>query len=152
MTRTLVEINFGSHLYGTSTPASDVDLKSVFVPSREDILLQRVGGTVSDHRPKQPFKKNVSGEVDREAYALHRYLQMLAEGQLAALDMLFAPRWAMTGDPSPVWLQIVHSRHYLLSKRVTSFVGYCRTQANKYGIKGSRVHAVMNVVARSTYN
>lgn len=144
--RSIVEIKFGSHLYGTSTPASDVDYKSVFVPPADLILLQRVKATINHQRPKQEFEKNVAGEVDREAYALHRYLSLLAEGQTVALDMLFAPRWAMTGEPDPIWGHIFDCRHLLLSRRAASFIGYCRTQANKYGIKGSRVHAVRNVV------
>jgi hypothetical protein len=144
--RTIVEIKFGSHLYGTSTPASDVDYKSVFVPPADDILLQRVKNTITSQRAKQPFEKNVAGEIDREAYALHRYLSLLAEGQTVALDMLFAPRWAMSGDPDPIWHTIWDARHQLLSRRAASFIGYCRTQANKYGIKGSRVHAVRNIV------
>lgn len=144
--KTLVEIKFGSHLYGTSTPASDIDYKSVFVPPANDILLQRIKATINNKRPKQPFEKNVAGEIDQEAYALHRYLALLAEGQTVALDMLFAPRWAMAADPAPIWLEIVAQRHRLLSSRAASFVGYCRTQANKYGIKGSRVHAVRNIV------
>lgn len=142
----LVEIKFGSHLYGTSTPASDVDYKSVFVPDADAILLQRIRATITDKRPKQPFEKNVAGEIDREAYALHRYLQLLAEGQTVALDMLFAPRWAMAADPDPVWVEIWENRTRLLSRRAASFIGYCRTQANKYGIKGSRVHAVREIV------
>lgn len=144
--KTLVEIKFGSHLYGTSTPASDIDYKSVFVPSADAILLQRIKATVTDKRPKQPFEKNVAGEIDQEAYALHRYLQLLAEGQTVALDMLFAPRWAMTSEPDPIWEDICDHKHLFLSRRAASFIGYCRTQANKYGIKGSRVHAVRNIV------
>jgi hypothetical protein len=144
--KTIVEIKFGSHLYGTSTPASDIDYKSVFVPDADAILLQRIKATIADKRPKQPFEKNVAGEIDQEAYALHRYLQLLAEGQTVALDMLFAPRWAMPRDPVPIWDSIWDCRHQLLSRRAASFIGYCRTQANKYGIKGSRVHAVRNIV------
>lgn len=144
--KTIVEIRFGSQLYGTSTPESDIDLKSVFVPPARDILLQRVRETVTDKRPKQPFEKNVAGDVDREAYALHRYLGLLAEGQTVALDMLFAPSWSMVSQPAPLWHEIVANRNRLLSRRSASFVGYCRTQANKYGIKGSRVHAVRNIV------
>lgn len=144
--KTLVEIKFGSHLYGTSTPASDVDYKSVFVPDADAILLQRIRATITDKRPKQPFEKNVAGEIDREAYALHRYLQLLSEGQTVALDILFAPRWAMTADPDPIWIEIWDNRAKLLSRRAASFISYCRTQANKYGIKGSRVHAVREIV------
>ncbi|UGY23680.1 hypothetical protein HU675_0037980 [Bradyrhizobium septentrionale] len=31
--RKLVTIKFGSHLFGTTTPSSDLDYKSVFVPA-----------------------------------------------------------------------------------------------------------------------
>lgn len=144
--KTLVEIKFGSHLYGTSTPASDLDYKSIFVPDADAIILQRVKSTITDKREKQPFEKNVAGEVDREAYALHRYLQLLSEGQTVALDILFAPRWAMMSDPDPIWSRVYDNRCHLISRRAASFIGYCRTQANKYGIKGSRVHAVRNMV------
>lgn len=142
----LTHILFGSALYGTATPASDTDYKSVVVPPARDILLQRVQGTVSNARPKGIGEKNGAGDVDDEAYALHRYLNLLAEGQTVSLDILFAPRWAMTRDPHPLWTEIVENRHRLLSRRASSFVGYCRTQANKYGIKGSRVHAVREIV------
>lgn len=142
----IVEIKFGSHLYGTSTPASDLDYKAVFIPSPNDILLQRIKPTITNSRPKQQFEKNVAGEVDIESFALHRYLSLLAEGQTVALDMLFAPIWAMEQEPAPIWQTIVRNRHRLLSRRAASFIGYCRTQANKYGIKGSRVHAVRNIV------
>lgn len=145
-TAKLVEIRFGSHLYGTSTPASDIDYKAVFIPPARNILLQNVKHTVSNKRPKGDGEKNYAGEIDEEAYALHRYLQLLSEGQTVALDMLFAPRASMRGEPAPLWHEIVNNRTRLVSKKAVSFVGYCRTQANKYGIRGSRVHAVRNIV------
>lgn len=146
-TTNIVEIKFGAHLYGTTTPESDTDYKAVFIPPRRDILLQRITATIANQRPKQPFEKNVAGEVDQEAFALHRYLALLADGQTLALDMLFAPRWAMRVEPAPLWHEVVANRHRLVSRRGASFVTYCRQQANKYGIKGSRVHAVRHIVA-----
>ncbi len=89
--RKLVTIKFGSHLYGTSTPASDVDFKSVHVPAPRDVLLQRAKGSVSTARTKQEKEKNLPGEVEEESYSLLRYLQLASEGQTVALDMLFAP-------------------------------------------------------------
>lgn len=144
--KTLIEIKFGSHLYGTSTPASDLDYKFVFIPAARDLLLQRARDSINNQRPKQQFEKNVTGEVDHESFALHRYLSLLAQGQTLALDMLFAPRWAMLNNPSPVWHELVRNRSKLLSRRATSFIHYCRNQASKYGIRGSRVHAVRNIV------
>lgn len=120
---------------------SDIDFKSVFVPVARDILLQRVRGSVSNQRPKAEGEKNYAGEIDEEAYSLQKYLGLVAEGQTVALDMLFAPRWSMTEDPAPEWIEIERSRHRLLTKKSAAFVGYCRQQANKYGIKGSRVAA-----------
>ena len=142
----LMRVRFGSHLYGTSTPASDIDYKTVVLPSAREILLQRITASTDNRRPKAHGEKNQPGDVDEEAFALNRYLSLLAEGQTVALDMLFAPRWAMPFDPHPLWNRILENRHRLVSRQAASFVGYCRTQANKYGIKGSRVHAAREVV------
>lgn len=144
---TIVEIKFGSHLYGTNTPSSDLDLKAVHIPDGKDILLQRVRGSVGfDQRAKEPGEKNVSSDIDHESYSLQKYLTLLSEGQTVALDMLFAPSWALTMKAAPLWRTIFHHRHRLITKKSSSFLGYCRTQANKYGIRGSRVAAVREAV------
>lgn len=144
--RSIVAIKFGSHLYGTATPASDLDYKRVYVPDARAILLQRVKATISKQRPKAEHECNVAGDVDEEAYSLQRYLGLVAEGQTVALDMLFAPDWAMVEPPSPIWQTIIANRSRLLTRRSAAFVGYCRQQANKYGIKGSRVAAARNAL------
>ena len=139
--RPIVEMRFGSHLYGTATPLSDLDYKGVYVPDARDILLQRVQGTISQSRPKVPGERNSASDVDRELYSLQRYLELLSEGQTVALDMLFAPDTVMIGEPGPEWREIQANSDRLVTRRAASFVRYCRQQANKYGIKGSRVAA-----------
>lgn len=146
MGTTLIRTKFGSHLYGTNTPESDFDFKTVTLPPARDILLQRVQSATSNRRPKAHGEKNAPGDLDTEDFALHRYLSLLAEGQTVALDILFAPRWAMLEEPHPLWLHILENRHRLVSSRAASFVGYCRAQANKYGIRGSRVAAVREIL------
>ena len=139
--RTIFRCKFGSHLYGTSTPTSDLDFKSVFIPDARSILLQRAKGTMNDRRPKGEFEKNFAGEVEEEQFSLQRYLGLLAEGQTVALDALFATDWAMTQEPSAEWIEIVANKHRLLTRKSAAFIGYARKQAAKYGIKGSRVAA-----------
>ena len=77
----IVELRYGSHLYGPDTPQSDVDLKGVYLPDAQDILLQRVKATIVETPRKTPGQKNKPGEVDRETYSLQRFLGLLAEGQ-----------------------------------------------------------------------
>lgn len=139
--RTILRIKFGSHLYGTATPESDLDYKSVYVPSAQDILLQRVKGSISTQRPKGEGEKNYAGEVDEESYAVQRYLDLVAQGQTVALDVLFAPESVMLEPPAPEWRIITENRHKLVTRKAAAFVGYCRQQANKYGIRGSRIAA-----------
>lgn len=137
----IVQIKFGSHLYGTSTPQSDLDIKGVFLPSANDILLQKVKPMISESRIKAHGEKNTSDDIDRDSYSLQRYLELLAQGQTVALDMLFAPEWAMIEPPHQIWREVQKLAPKIITKGATSFVKYCRQQANKYGIKGSRVAA-----------
>lgn len=138
MDSTIVRIEFGSHLYGTNTPTSDRDYKSVYIPCASDILLQRVKGSTGHKIKREEYDKNTPGDTDDEAYSLQRYLSLLAEGQTVTVDMLFAPKPILT---TPLWNDIRKNKDRLLTKKNAAFVGYCRTQANKYGIKGSRVAA-----------
>lgn len=138
--KTIVSMKFGSHLYGTNTLESDIDYKAVHIPDARDILLQRVQNSISNKRPKAEGEKNAPGDIDQESYSLQRYLQLLAEGQTVSLDMLFAPN-SMLSNRTRLWDHIVNNRHRLLTKKSAAFIGYCRQQANKYGIKGSRVAA-----------
>lgn len=137
----IVKLRFGSHLYGTSTPESDTDYKSVFIPSGRDILLQRAKGAISTQRPKGSGEKNNAGDVDEERFSLQRYLQLVGEGQTNALDMLFAPPWAIVGEPSPLWHEIVANKDKLITRKAAAFVGYARAQSARYSIRGDRIAA-----------
>lgn len=143
-------MRFGSHLYGTDTPMSDVDIKGVYLPEARDILRQRITPSVTMTRPKGPGERNQPGDVDREYYSLDRYLNLLSAGQTVAIDMLFAPDTAMTAPPSRLWRDIQANATRFVSRRASAFVRYCRQQANKYGIKGSRVAAARRALALLT--
>lgn len=139
--KSIVEIKFGSHLYGTVTETSDLDIKGVYLPSGRDILLQNIQPLIAKKRPKAHGEKNTPEDVDYELYSVQKYLSLLTEGQTVALDMLFAPDSAMLKEPNALWLSIQQLAPQILTRQAASFVRYCRQQANKYGIKGSRVAA-----------
>jgi len=137
----IVEMNFGSRLYGTSTPASDIDIKGVYLPTADDILLGRIKGSVSTKRPKGEGEKNYAGEVDEEYHSLDKFLDLVYQGQTVAIDMLFVNPENIISK-NYIWDDIVANRDKLISRKSEAFIGYCMQQAKKYGIKGSRVAAV----------
>jgi predicted nucleotidyltransferase len=141
---TIVLIQFGSYLYGTATPESDRDVKGIYLPKARDILLQHVAPVISQKREKAHGEKNTATDIDCEWYSPKKYLSLLAEGQMVALDMLYAPESALLMT-SPTWTAIKQLAQHILTKQALSLVRYCKAQAHKYGMKGSRILAAQQV-------
>lgn len=137
-------MKFGSHLYGTDTPNSDLDIKGIYIPTAREIVLGNYKETIQTHRSKQACERNTKDDVDTEFFSLDRYLDLLMQGQTVALDILFG--FSNTKDltynhGNPMW-DIWNHRYKLLTRNVNAFVGYAKQQAAKYGIKGSRMDAL----------
>lgn len=135
----VVKMKFGSHVYGTNLPTSDTDIKQVYLPEPKALILQRVKNTLSVHTKKDLRAKNSADDIDIETFSYQEYLRLLLEGQTVALDMLFTPYNFYETVPHPGWHEIEENKEKFIHKGTSSFVGYCKTQANKYGIKGSRM-------------
>lgn len=136
--KTLVNMVFGSHLYGTNSETSDKDYKGVFMPTREDLLLQRVPKSINNSTKKRNDQKNTAEDVDTEMYSLNYFIHLACEGETVALDMLHAPKefWL---ESSYIWESLVQERERFYTSKLKAFVGYARRQAAKYGVKGSRL-------------
>lgn len=142
----IVRMKFGSHLYGTNTKDSDLDYKGIFMPSKEEIFLNKIPKHLpGDSTKKDNELKNTKDDIDEEIYSLHYFIKLACEGQTIALDMLHAPD-SMILETSEVWKEIVKNREKFYTKNLKAFVSYARRQASKYGIKGSRLDAVRQVV------
>jgi len=136
----------GSHLFGLNTEKSDMDYKGIFIPTAEEILLQKVPKTYSTTTGNEG-SKNSKDDIDIDLYSLNQFFKMLEEGQTVALELLFTPD-EMIIEKDPLWDEIVKYRSQLVSKKVTAFIGYARQQAAKYGIKGSRMGDLKTVLDR----
>jgi len=140
----LIKAMAGSHLFGTSTPASDKDYKGVFLPTAEEILIGNYKESVSTSTGDDS-SKNSKDDIDIELYSLKKFLKMVSRGDTAALELLFTPD-DMIIEKDPMWDEILEVRDQLLSSKVSAMIGYARQQANKYGIKGSRMGELNNVI------
>lgn len=141
----IVKMQFGSHVYGTSLPTSDLDYKAVYLPTADEILLQSVKPTRTSHTKVDRAAKNTAEDVDFEAFSLQHFLRLLLDGQTVQVSMLFTPAaWIL--EETDVWRLIQNRKPLWLHSGTAAFAGYCRQQANKYGIKGSRVAAAAAAV------
>lgn len=147
--KTIMKGYFGSHLYGTSTPESDVDFKEIYVPHARDILT----GNVKEHMSKNTNKtssKNTKDDVDHELYSLKYFFKLAADGETVALDMLHTPpSLVVKSDLPDVWKYIQDNRSRFYTTNMKSYLGYVRKQASKYGVKGSRLAVLRQALKRS---
>lgn len=147
--KTIVKSYFGSHLYGTSTPDSDVDFKEIFVPHPRDILLcQAMNHT--NHNTNNSATKNSKDDIDHELFSLKYFFKLAADGETVALDMLHTPpEMVVKSDLPEVWKFIQDNRARFYTTDMKAYLGYVRKQAGKYGVKGSRLaelHKVLDVI------
>jgi|14_taG_2_1085336.scaffolds.fasta_scaffold04802_6 predicted nucleotidyltransferase len=134
--KTIVKMLFGSKVYGTNLPSSDTDYKEVFLPDPRDIFLFKTKRIMSSATSSG---KNSSEDIDVESIEFGRFLELCMAGQTNALDMLFTPKefWL---ESSPVWERVLELRPHILNKKVHAMVGYCKSQASKYSLKGDRMN------------
>ena len=147
----MITIVHGSNLYGTNTPSSDLDIKGVYIPSAEDILLGKIQKSKSFHTKKDNRsglqERNNASDLDQEFYSLCKYISLFQEGQTVALEIMFSTPLLERGKHyNEEWFYLWQNRDKLMSKKADCFLGYAYKQASKYGIKGSRVAAIRNVV------
>lgn len=141
----LVKAIAGSHLFGTATENSDHDYKGVFLPEAEDILLGKFDQTIHQHT-NNSGNKNTKDDIDIEFYSLDKFLKMLYQGQTVALELLFTPKEYIL-EAHPLWFEIQANADSFISSKVSAFIGYTKTQADRYGIRGSRLHTIDTVVS-----
>lgn len=137
---------FGSHLYGTSSPESDQDFKGVYLPSKEDCYLNRIQKSFHTTSGKQN-QKNTKDDVDEEIYSLQYFFKLGVQGEMGVIDMIHSPcnNWIIKSD---IWSTLHANRFRFYSKNMKGYLGYVKTQTAKYGIKGSRIASIENVIKK----
>lgn len=146
---------FGSHLYGLQTPSSDKDYKGIYLPTRESLLLGNYPRSYSSSTGNDK-SKNTKDDVDEDIYSLPYFIKLACEGDTVAIDMLHSKlgeietfdsnRDPVFGDYRYIWYDLFDNRTKFYCRDMKSYIGYARKQANKYGIKGSRMGAVEEVM------
>jgi len=150
--RCVALVEFGSRIYGTSLPSSDWDYKGIMLPTADEILLGEQSSGFTERTNPSDGAKNGPDDVDIEFFSLYRFLELLMEGQTVAIDMLFCPKQNIiewTPEMDAVW----NMRHSILNRHCGAAIGYAKSQAHKYSLRGDRIQAleIMTDAMRLTY-
>lgn len=144
--KTVIKSYFGSHLYGTSTPESDVDYKEIFIPDARQIMTDSVKNHMTLNT-NDSSQRNTKDDIDHELFSLKQFLKLCSKGETVALDMLHTPpEMIVASDLPQVWEFIYANRARFYTTDMKAYLGYVRKQAAKYGVKGSRMAALREVV------
>jgi len=129
---------FGSHLHGTTTPTSDMDMKAIYREDLESIIL----GTDKETRniTTGGNDRNTSDDLDIEFIELRKFIRDAMKGQTYAVEMLHANKESVVLS-TDFFAHLNLHRDKLLTSNVKPFIGYCVAQAKKYGLKGARLKA-----------
>jgi hypothetical protein len=137
----------GSHLFGTSTPRSDLDVKGVFLPSCESLYLQSAPQQFTRNtNTSDSGLKNSSDDVDVTVWSAQFWLKLVLRGDINAVSLLFShtnPDAVLDGTDAG-FLERLRDLDptRLLSKQLSGMMGFAYSQAIKYTDKGKHLRAV----------
>lgn len=147
----IVRMVFGSHMYGLDTPDSDIDFKGIYLPELDDMLLGTAAKNISKSTGDN-LSRNAAGDVDDDWYSLAEFMKLATKGETMALDMLHVNPDLVSVEIDPtygwIWEELVANRTMFYSTDMKAYMGYVKKQAAKYGLKGSRIAAMREVVTK----
>lgn len=143
MIKVIFKSVYGSHLYGTSTPTSDLDFKQIHMNPTDMMLTGKDSGCFNKNTNNSG--RNTKDDVDFESKELRTFIQDCLSGQTYALDLLFTPpeHWV---EISPMWEEILSLRDKLITRNVKPFIGYVQSQAAKYSEKGKKYNELKKFI------
>jgi hypothetical protein len=152
----LFSTQYGSRLYGTQTPSSDIDLKHVVLPDLGDLLL---GKKVQNKVKKTNNLKNTRNgpdDIDEEFIPLQVFARDFVEGQTYALEIAFSVEGKHAGQKIHDMGELSSSRFLLfvrdlrakfLTSNIKAMMGYAVNQASLYSFKGERLNVTRELLS-----
>lgn len=149
----VAKLKFGSHLYGTMTPLSDTDYKTIFVPNFKKYVL----GT-----SQRPFKIKKfpdgsiagpndimdTGCVEEEFIPVPEFFKMLAAGEVQSMETFFAilQNKIEFVDPEFYNLCLQFEKDYIREVPVYNMVAFAKKSTIDYVLRSERLASVSAII------
>jgi len=135
----------GSHLHGTNTKSSDLDLKGIFLPTKEELFLQNYPKIISITTGNKN-DKNSNEDIDLELFSLPKFLELIGRFDSNIIEILFSmgTEKEIYRDSSIKVLE--EERKNLVINQPRAFVGFALKQMSKYAIKGDRLQELEDLI------
>jgi predicted nucleotidyltransferase len=147
----LYEVVHGSHLYGTNTSDSDLDIKGVYAPYSYDVLCgEEPALNVISKANKRINEKSDKNTIERKYYSLAKFYHLLSKGDIGCTEMLFARNFATQKFDNFIKEILDYAPRYMISKKIVSFI-HCANNNIKNAEKSANVNDI-NIRNKSLYN
>lgn len=154
MTHKIVaKLKFGSQLYGTNSPESDTDYKTIFVPSFAKFVC---GDLQQQFKVKQHPDGSIAGPndvmgagcVEEEFISVPHFFSMLASGEVQTIECFFAilQRKVEFCDPEFFELCEKFNREFMHSVPIYNMVGFAKKSAIDYVLRAERMETIQKVI------
>lgn len=121
----------GSALYGTATTGSDDDIRAVFLPAAEEVLMGEVSFGLDSNRSNRRLG---AGDIDVSAVSLMRFLALIGRMDMISCEILFAardPRFRVIA-PSEVFDLVWEARDKLIAGNANAAIGHARQRLGNF--------------------
>ena len=138
MMNVIFEAVAGSRLFGTQTQFSETDLKRVFIPSVDEIILGEYKEYDERHADKVEDK---SGCIEFTDYSLKNFLQSLSSGEVMPIEMLFMNNI----EQSEYWDRLLVQKEDLFNQDVLKFYNFPLNILKNYKKNFDRINFLKNL-------
>jgi hypothetical protein len=137
---------YGSHLYGTSTPESDHDYKTVVLWDFDKLLLGKAPKISTNKTNTEFCRKNSAEDVDDEYIPVQIFAQHFMEGQSYALELAHNVEGTEAGQVvyDPRFVTFCRElRENFLTNETHAIARFATDQAELYTVKGERLNTAL---------
>lgn len=155
----LCHLNFGSHLYGTNTPDSDLDIRTIFWPNA---IQKMIGNPETSHKLKLHADGSLAGVNDpmgrgcleEEFIPVDEFFRSVSIGECKAVETFFAIIGGRTTFVDAMFHQLCLDFYETFKNKLphSGMVGFAKKSTLDYVHRANRLHNVEKILKFFTDN